>query len=399
MTIKLAELTRILSPSPTLAISALAATMQAEGKDVVSFSAGQPDFDTPEHVKVATRKALDEGKNGYQAVEGIKPLREAIAQKYKNRGLDVSFQNVVVSNGGKFSLFLLMQVLLDQGDEVIIPAPYWVSYPEQVKLNRATPVIIEATEAHDFKITAAQLEAAITPKTKLLILNTPSNPTGAVYSREDLLPIAEVCLKHKLTVVYDAIYDQLVYDGAEAPEFAVLLPGLEALTITVNGLSKSHAMTGWRVGYMVAPKHVAQAVADLQSQSTSGITSFIQWGCVEAVRGTQEPTLMMRESFDRRRKLIVGLLREISGVTCNMPTGAFYAFPNLSAFLGRTAPDGTVIHTDMDLTQYLLKQHLVALVPGSSFGAPGFMRLSYATSDANITKGVARMAQGLALLK
>lgn len=394
----LGDLIQTIEPSPTLTITALAKTMRAEGKDVISFSAGQPDFDTPENIKKAAHKALDEGKTGYEPVAGIPALRQAVADLYKKRGLDAGPANVVVSGGAKYSLYELTQVLLNPGDEVIIPAPYWVSYPAQVKLARATPVIIHGSEENEFKITADQLQSAITPKTKLLVLNTPSNPTGAVYTRAELEAIADVVLEHKIGVLYDSIYDELIYNDEAPCEFAALKPGLDQLTITVNGLSKSHAMTGWRVGYIVAPAHIASAVSKLQSQSTSCITSFVQYACVEAINGDQSENRAMHGHFDRRRKLMVEKLRAIPEVSCNEPQGAFYAFPNLNAYLGTQGPDGP-IHDDMDLAGYLLKHYEVALVPGSAFGAPGFMRLSYATSDENITKGVARIAKGLAALK
>ena len=395
--LRLAATIERIEPSPTLSISSLADTLKAQGRDVLSFSAGEPDFDTPDHIKAVAKGALDAGRTGYVNVSGLLELREAIAEKYRARGHEVTAAQVVVSCGAKYSLYLANQVLLNPGDEVIIPAPYWVSYPAQAILASCTPVTPLCGEETGFKLTGEALEAAITPRTRMLVLNSPSNPTGAVYTRDELDALAQVVLKHRVAVLYDAIYEELNYGDTRPVEFATLRPGLSDLTITVNGLSKSHAMTGWRVGYMIAPLHVAKAAAKLQSQSTSCITSFVQYAAVEAISGDQSFIGEMRAHFDRRRKLMVGLLNEIPGVRCQAPQGAFYTFPNMSDFLGRTGPDG-LIETDLDLASYLLKHHNVALVPGSAFGAPGFMRLSYATDDASIQKGIARIHEGLASL-
>jgi aspartate aminotransferase len=395
--IALSQRIQAVEPSPTLTISALAASLKAQGRDILSFSAGEPDFNTPDHIIQAAQEALDQGKTRYLPVAGTKELRQAVADLYKGRGVDVTADQVVVSTGAKFSLYQAIQATIGPGDEVIIPAPYWVSYPAQVALAGGTSVFATATEETEFKLTPETLKAAITPRTRMLILNTPSNPTGAVYTRAELEALADVVLEHGIAVLYDSIYDELIYNGEPIVEFATLRPGLEELTITVNGLSKSHAMTGWRVGYLVAPLHVAKAVSKLQSQSTSCITSFVQPASVAAITGDQGPTQEMRGHFDRRRKLMVKLLRAIDGVTCVEPMGAFYAFPNMSAFLGKSSPKGT-IEDDVALASYLLEEHGVALVPGSAFGAPGFMRLSYATSDEIIEAGIARIARGLAAL-
>ncbi len=394
----LSDVIQRIEPSPTLSITALANSLKAQGRDVIGFSAGQPDFDTPQNIVQAAHDALSNGKTRYEAVAGIVSLRQAIADLYIGRGMkDIGPKNVVVSCGAKHSLYQLMQVLLNEGDEVIIPGPYWVSYPAMATLARATPVTVPCGEADHFKITPEALKAAITPKTRLLVLCSPSNPTGMVYTRQELEAIADIVLEHKIGVLYDSIYDELVYGDVEFNEFATLKPGLESLTITINGLSKSHAMTGWRVGYIVAPEHIAAAVSKLQSQSTSNITSFVQYASVEAITGDQSATANMKVHFDRRRKLMVKLLREIDGVTCVEPMGAFYAFPNFGAYIGRTGPDGPITN-DMELVSYLLKHHDVALVPGSAFGAPGFARLSYATSDELIQKGIARIKAGLEAL-
>ncbi len=395
----LGDLIQSIEPSPTLSITALAGSLKAAGHDIISFSAGQPDFDTPDHIKEAAKAALDAGKTKYEPVVGVKVLRDAVAKLYTERGLkDLSAANVVISTGAKHSLYGCTQVLLDPGDECIIPAPYWVTYPAQVLLARATPVFVGSTEDNGFKMTAADFRAAITPRTRMLILNSPNNPTGAVYTRAELEAIADVCLEHQIAVLWDSIYDELIYGGLEMLEFATLRPGLQDLTITVNGLSKSHAMTGWRLGYLVAPPAVADAVSKLQSQSTSNATSITQWAALAALQGDQEPTRAMKVHFDRRRKLMVELLRAIPGVTCAEPMGAFYTFPNLSAHLGKTGPDG-VIADDNALCNHLLKNCGVATVPGSAFGAPGNVRLSYATDDDSIRAGLARIAEGLAALK
>ncbi|MBH24910.1 MAG: aspartate aminotransferase [Myxococcales bacterium] len=395
--IQLNQLIQTVQPSPTLAVTALAARLKSEGRDIVSFGAGQPDFDTPERIREAAKRAIDEGHTRYTNVGGMPELLEAIAADYNARGYDVTPANVAVSCGAKHTLYALNQVLIDPGDEVIIPAPYWVSYPSQAILAGGRPVFISGGLEQGFKITAEQLAAAITPKTKALVLNSPSNPTGAVYTREELEAIADVVLEHRIVVLYDAIYGKLVYGGAEATEFALLRDGLADLTITVDGLSKSHAMTGWRMGFMVGPVHVTKAVAKLQSQSTSNITAFVQTASIEAFNRPQPELPAMLEHFDRRRKLTVKLLRAIDGVTCLEPKGAFYVFPDFSAYIGRTGPDGPIAD-DVALATYLLNHHNVAIVPGSAFGAPGHARLSYATSDANIEKGCARIAEGLSAL-
>lgn len=384
-----------ISPSPTLAVTALAKRLKAEGKDVISFGAGEPDFDTPARLVNVAKKALDDGFTRYTPVGGMLALRKALAANYAARGFDVTPDHIVTSPGAKFSLYQALQVLLDPGDEVIIPTPYWVSYTAQVTLAKATAVFVEGHESQGFKATAAQIEAAVTDKTKMLILNSPSNPTGAVYSRAELEAIGDVALKHNIAVVYDAIYAELVYGDAEFCDFATLRPGLQELTVTVDGLSKSHAMTGWRFGALIAPLHIAKAVAKLQSQTTSNLTSFVQVAAIDAFSGEQPEIAEMRSNFDRRRKLIVELLRGIDGVTCPEPQGAFYAFPNFGAFLGKSTPGGEVLEDDMAMAKWLLQDHGVAVVPGSAFGAPGCARLSYATSDALIREGVGRIKRGL----
>jgi aspartate aminotransferase len=395
----LGDLIQSVEPSPTLSITALAASLRAQGHDIISLSAGQPDFDTPDHIKEAAKAALDAGRTKYEPVAGIPALREAVAKLYRGRGLSGARAcNVVVSTGAKHCLYGCMQVLLDPGDECIIPVPYWVSYPAQVRLARGRSVFVETRQDDGFKMTPDALRSAVTERTRLLILNSPSNPTGAVYTRTELEGIADICLEHRIGVLWDSIYDELIYGDGELVEFSTLRPGLEELTITINGLSKSHAMTGWRLGYLVAPEPVAKAVAKLQSQSTSNATSITQWAALAAIEGVQEPTKAMKVHFDRRRRLMVRLLRAIPSVECLEPMGAFYAFPDFSRYIGRLGPTG-LIEDDVALCNYLLETHGVALVPGSAFGSPGNMRLSYATDDTSIERGIGRIAEGLLALQ
>jgi aspartate aminotransferase len=375
------------SPSPTLAIDSKAKALQAAGEDVCGFAAGEPDFDTPDHIKEAAIAALRAGKTKYAPTPGIEPLRQAIAAKYAaDYGLKVAPSQVVVSPGGKFSCYLGILAVCSPGDEVIIPAPYWVSYPEMVKLAGAVPRYILADDATGFRVTAAQVEAAVTPKTRLLVINSPSNPTGAVYSRQELEAIMDVALRHRITILSDEIYEYLVYDGIKMVAPATLSPEAAAATIIVSGFSKTYSMTGWRLGTLVAPAPIAKAVAELQSQMSSNATTFAQYGALAALQEkekTQAALALMLESFDRRRKFLHGELNKIPGITCQLAKGAFYLFPNISK-LGVPS---------QDFCARLLDTKRVAAVPGSAFGAEGYLRLSYATSDAVIAKGVERLAQ------
>ena len=375
------------SPSPTLAIDSKAKALQAAGEDVCGFAAGEPDFDTPDHIKDAAIAALKAGKTKYAPTPGIEPLRQAIAAKYaSDYGLKVAPSQVVVSPGGKFSCYLGILSVCSPGDEVIIPAPYWVSYPEMVKLAGAVPRFILAGDTTGFRVTAAQVEAAVTPKTKLLVINSPSNPTGAVYSRGEMEAIVEVALRHRITILSDEIYEYLVYDGVRMVAPATLSPEAAAATIIVSGFSKTYSMTGWRLGTLVAPQPIAKAVAELQSQMSSNATTFAQYGALAALQEkdkTQAALSRMLESFDRRRKFLHAELNKIPGITCQLAKGAFYLFPNISK-LGVPS---------QDFCARLLETKRVAAVPGSAFGAEGYLRLSYATSDAVIAKGVERLAQ------
>jgi aspartate aminotransferase len=358
----------------------------AAGEDVCSFAAGEPDFDTPQHIKDACIAALQAGKTKYVATNGIEELRKAISESYlASSGLKVAPTQVVVSPGGKFSCYLAIMATCSPGDEVIIPAPYWVSYPEMVKLAGAVPKAVLATDATAFKLKPEQIEAAVTPKTRLLILNSPSNPTGAVYSRSELEALMAVAAKHNLYVLSDEIYEKLVYDGLSTTCLASLSADAESRTITASGFSKTFSMTGWRLGTIVAPPPLAKAVAELQSQMASNATTFAQFGAVAALREkekTKAALETMLTAFDRRRRLLHEGLNAIPGVSCVLAQGAFYLFPNISSF-GLSS---------LDFCNRLLDSEKVAAVPGSAFGAEGYLRLSYATSDAIITKGIARLA-------
>jgi aspartate aminotransferase len=375
-----------LSPSPTLAVDAKAKALLAAGEDVCGFAAGEPDFDTPDHIKEACIAALRAGQTKYAPTPGIAPLREALAEKYaREHGLAVTPAQVIVSPGGKFSCYLAIRAVCSPGDEVVIPAPYWVSYPEMVKLAGATPVCVLADDRTGFKLTPAQLEAAITPRTRLLILNSPSNPTGAVYTREELAALVEVAVRHNLYLMSDEIYEHLLYDGAVHVSPASLSPEAAARTIIVSGFAKTYAMTGWRLGTTVAPAPIAKAIAELQSQTTSNATTFAQYGALAALREwdlTRAALATMLTAFDRRRRLLHAELNRIDGVACLLAQGAFYLFPNISSF-------GL---SDEVFCARLLEEQKVAAVFGSAFGAPGYLRLSYATSDDIIARGVERLA-------
>jgi aspartate aminotransferase len=401
MTMRIASRLRDIKPSITLAVTARAARLRADGVDVIGFGAGEPDFDTPVHIKDAAKKALDAGVTKYTEVAGTLALRKAIVREMERaHGLTYKPEQVLVSVGAKHSLYNLFQALLDDGDEVIIPAPYWVSYPDIVKLAGGTPVIIDARAKDGFCVTAAQVRAAIGPRTRALILNSPSNPTGGAYDEGQLREVAAVLADSDVTVVSDDIYRKLVYGDFQFHEIATLSPALAARTVIVDGFSKTYAMTGWRLGYAVGPEPLIKAMTTLQGQSTSNPTSFAQAAAVAALDGPQECVEEMRREFDARRVRMVALLRAIPGVTCFEPRGAFYCFPDVSAYVGkRPRGGGAPIADDVALCDHLLDVGRVAVVPGSGFGAPGFVRLSYATSMAHIVGGIARMAEALSALE
>ena len=384
-----------IKPSPTLATAAKAKAMKAQGIDVVDFGVGEPDFDTPENVKEAAKKAIQAGFTKYTPASGTDELKEAVVEKFKrDNGLAYNRSQVLISCGAKHSLYNIAEALFDPGDEVIIPSPYWVSYPDQVILKDATPVIVETTEDERFKLSAKKLENAVTHKTKAVILNSPSNPTGLAYDKKTLEEIAAVAVKHKLYVISDEIYEKLIYDGFQHFSIASLGPEIKDLTIVVNGVSKSHAMTGWRIGYAAGPQDVITAMANIQSQSTSNPTSISQKAAVEALRGPQDFIQVMNSEFDKRRKYMVERLNRITGMSCLMPVGAFYAFPRVSPLFGKSV-NGKIIRNSSDLAAYLLEEAKVALVSGDAFGADAYMRLSYATSMETIVKGLDRIERAV----
>lgn len=399
MSIRLAERLSRIKPSITLAVTQKAAEMRAKGVDIISFGAGEPDFETPEHIKDAARKGLVKGASKYPAVSGITPLREAICKVTEEvHGFAVSSDQVLVSTGAKHSLFNLFLTLLDPGDEVIVPAPYWVSYPEMVRITGAEPVLLEARPQDGFALSVDDFRAAITAKTRAIILNSPSNPTGAVYSRELLQEVADICVEKDILVIADDIYRQLVYGDAEYVSIASLGPEIAKRTVLIDGVSKSYAMTGWRIGWTVGPKELIKGMTKIQGQSTSGANHLAQIAATQALVGPQECVAEMRKSFDDRRWRMVQLLRSIDGIECQEPKGAFYAFPDVSHFVGKKTEGGQTIEDDVALAGYLVEKG-VALVPGSGFGCPGFARLSYACSMEDIENGLERMKQALEALQ
>ena len=382
-----------ISPSPTLAITAKAKAMQAEGIDIIGFGAGEPDFDTPEHIKQAAVKALSEGFTKYTPTAGIPQLKKAICERFKkDSGLEYDPSQVIVSCGAKHSIYNIIQVMCEAGDDVIIPSPYWVSYPEMVRVADATPVFIDTTERDNFKITPDMLLKHVTEKTKLLILNSPSNPTGQVYSKRELETIAEIVVDKGFWVISDEIYDKLVYGGIESVSIASLNPQIKAKTLVVNGVSKSYSMTGWRIGYVAGDKMIVGAMSNLQDHSTSNPTSVAQRAALAALTGPQDAVMHMAGEFEKRRNYMVERLNKIQGISCLMPQGAFYAFPNVSKLFGKSY-NGKPIKGSMGLTELLLTEANVAVLPGSPFGADNYLRLSYATSMKHITGGLDRVEE------
>jgi len=384
-----------LKPSPTLAINAKAKSMQAQGIHVISFGAGEPDFDTPENIKQAAKKAIDEGFTKYTPVGGIDELKDAIIKKFqKDSYLTYKRSEVIVSCGGKHSFYNLAQAIFDQGDEVIVPAPYWVSYPPMVTLANATPVIVETTEKNEFKITPEDLEKAITPKTKALIINSPSNPTGSAYGKKELEKIAEIAISKNFFVISDEIYEKIVYDGFEFISIASLNEEIRKRTIIVHGVAKTYAMTGWRIGYTAGSEEIISAMNNIQSQSTSNPTSIAQKASVEALIGPQNEVERMVAAFGQRRNYIVDRLNKTPGVFCYKPVGAFYVFPNFSSYYGKSY-QGKKIENSTHLADFFLDVARVAVVPGVEFGADPFERLSFATSMENIKEGLNRIEESL----
>lgn len=385
---KLAERAKNISPSPTLFIDAQAKQMKAEGLKVINFGAGEPDFDTPENIKQAAVRAITEGMTKYTPVPGIEPLRRAICNKLaEDNGLQYEPGQIVVSAGAKHSLYNAFQVLCQEGDEVILPAPYWVTYLEQIKMTGATPVIVPTGVKDGFKLTPAQLQGALTAKTRLFVLNSPGNPTGALYTKAELEALGEILEKNNIAIISDEIYEKLTYDANQHVSIASLSPGCKDLAVVINGVSKSYAMTGWRIGYAAAPLPVAKAMADLQSHSTSNPTSIAQAAALEAITGEQASVRQMVTEYAKRRDYMVERLTAIPGVQCNLPGGAFYVFPCIKDLLGKSYA-GATINNVADLARVLLAEEHVAIVPGVAFGNDDCFRLSYATSMEHIREGL-----------
>ncbi|HZP84996.1 MAG TPA: pyridoxal phosphate-dependent aminotransferase [Chthonomonadaceae bacterium] len=388
------------APSPTLGITAKINALRAQGVDVVGFGAGEPDFDTPDHIKQAAIEALNAGYTKYTPSSGAVDLKDAIIAKLaRDNGLNYRRENIIVSAGAKHSLYNVMQALLDPGDEVLIPVPYWVTYPEQVRLAEGKSVFVQTAPEDDFMPTADAVLEAITPRTKALILNSPSNPTGGVASRKTVEALAELAVRHDFYLISDEIYEKLLYDGRKHVSPGALSDAVFQRTITINGCSKAYSMTGWRIGYAAAAdKELVAAMGRLQDQSTSNPTSIAQKAAVAALNGPEEPVEAMRQAFEERRDLIVEKLNAIPCVTCRAPGGAFYAFPNIGQVLGRRAGERVIQGSD-DLADYLLTEFHVGVVPGSGFGADDYIRLSYATSRENILKGLERIDAGIRKLE
>ncbi len=397
--IVLADRMKLIKPSPTLAVNAKAKAMKAAGADILNFSVGEPDFDTPEHVCAAGKKAIDEGFTRYTAVPGIPELREAIAGRYaQDRGWHYEPDQVQVSCGGKHGLYNMAQALFGPGDEVLIPTPYWVSYPPIVLLAGATPVYVPLSEKDNFDLTEENLLKSVTGKTRGIILNSPSNPTGGIFSAKALATVAKMAMERGWAVISDDIYDTIVYADGPLPHILDVEPRVKEQTIILNGVSKSFAMTGWRIGYSIGPKHVIAAMNKIQSQSTSNPTSIAQKAALAAVAGPQDFPLMMKESFVPRLEYIIRELTSIEGVTCVKPSGAFYVFPNFTAYYGRRFKD-RVINGSVEMSEYLLEESFMATVPGAAFGADEFVRFSFATSMEAIVEGMNRLKNALAKLE
>lgn len=378
-----------LTPSPTLAITAKAKELKSKGIDVISLGAGEPDFNTPDHIIKAAVDAMNKGQTKYTPSGGIPELKQAVINKFKkDNGLVYNPKQIIITLGAKHALYTLFQVICNPGDEVIIPIPYWVSYPEQVKLAEAKPVYIEGKKENHYKFTSEELEQVITPRTKALILNSPSNPAGTIYSREELMQIAEVCEKHDILIVSDEIYEKLIYDGIGHFSIAGSSDDAYRRTIVINGLSKPYSMTGWRIGYAAGNEEIISAMIDIASHSTSNPVSFAQYGAIEALEGPQDELLYMKDQFASRRDILLNLLKEIPDLDVIVPQGAFYLFIDISKVL--TKGDKTYINSD-DWAEALLEEAQVAVIPGTGFGMPNFIRISYATSVEQLQEGFKRI--------
>jgi len=399
MSILARRLARI-KPSPTMAITTKAAELKAAGRDVIGLGAGEPDFDTPDWIKTAAYRAIEQGKTKYTAVDGIPELKKAISAKFKREnGLDYAPNQIIVGVGGKHVIFNAIMATIDPGDEVVIPAPFWVSYPDITALAEGTPVIVQASAANGFKLTPEQLEGVITPKTKWLIFNSPSNPTGAAYTKDEMKALAAVLLRHPhVWVMSDDIYEHLVYDGFEFHTIAEVEPALYDRTLTINGVSKSYAMTGWRIGYAGGPAPLIKAMGTLQSQSTSNPTSISQYAAVEALNGRQDFLTEWASVFQERRDLVVSMLNQAKGLHCHRPEGAFYVYPSCDGAMGKTTPQGKKLGSSEDFAAYLLEDQGVAVVHGTAFGLDPFFRISYATSTEALKDACTRIQKACGAL-
>ncbi len=396
---KLSEKALAISPSLTLKITAMAKEMKAEGLDVVGFGAGEPDFDTPQNIKDAAKRALDMGLTKYTPASGTNELKQAICH-YLKRHCEISYEptQIVISNGAKHSLFNSLQAILNPGDEVIIVAPYWLTYPELVKMADGVPVYVDALEENNFEPTRAAIEAAVTPKTKAIIINNPSNPCGCVYSEKTLVEVSDIAKVHDFFIISDEIYGDLTYDGKKHYSIAHISEDAKERTIVVNGLSKSYAMTGWRIGYTACKTEIAKVMGSYQSHATSNPCSIAQYAGIEALTGPQDELVKMREAFNKRRELMVDMINNIDGLSCIKPEGAFYVMLNISALKGKQV-DGKEITGSLSFSELLLANKLTAVVPGVAFGADDFVRLSYAISEKQIIKGLTRIAEFAAMAK
>jgi len=388
---ELTERVRRMSPSPTMAITSKAKEMRSKGIDVIGFGAGEPDFDTPQHIKEAAVKAIEEGFTKYTPPAGIWELREAVAEKLRREnGIDYDPSQVVITDGAKQALFNLMLSVVEEGDEVIIPAPYWVTYPEQVKFAGGKPVFVETKEENNFSLTLSDIEPAVTDRTKMVIICSPNNPTGSVIDRDELERIGKFCAERGILIASDECYEKLTYDGFKHVSIASISEEIKSVTVTINALSKAFSMTGWRVGYAAGPKEIIDAMVKINSQSISNVNSVAQKAAVAALRGSQEFLKEWLSAFDKRRRYMVEKLNEIPGVKCLLPKGAFYAFPNVKELLKMAG-----LKDDFALADYLLEKAKIAVVPGTAFGMPGYLRLSYATSMENIEEGLRRFREAV----
>jgi len=384
-----------IKPSPTLAVDSKAKALKEQGTDIINFGVGEPDFDTPANIKEAAILAIKSGFTKYCSVSGTLEIKNAVINKLKrDNGLVYTPEEIIVSSGAKHSLYNFFQSIIDYGDEVIIPAPYWVSYTDMVILAGGKPILIQTNDKVNFKITPESIERSLTHKTKAIIINSPSNPTGITYTTKELEAIAQVCVKNKLLIVSDEIYEKLIYDGFKFASIAELSRETKELTIVINGVSKAYAMTGWRIGYAAGPKNIISAMTKVQSQSTSNASSISIKAAVEALNGTQKYVEYMRKEFEKRRNYIVKRLNAIKGIKCRNPEGAFYVFPNIKSFFGKTF-NGKAVKSDIELTDYLLNTAKTAVVPGSAFGDSEYVRISYATSIENIKTGINRLEVAL----